>query len=80
MRNFIYNLTGDCIIFRTQNSLKFVLRTKCCQSFTHHVGENLLYKWRSEENSQAKSEELSINTEIEHLRKQLKQAVTEGDI
>ena len=49
-------------------------------SRTMGIGENLLYKWRSEENSQAKPEELVTNTEIEHLRKQLKQAETERDI
>jgi transposase len=49
-------------------------------SRTMGIGENLLYKWRLEENSQAKPEELVTNTEIEHLRKQLKQAETERDI
>jgi transposase len=49
-------------------------------SRTMGIGENLLYKWRSEENSQVKPEELVTNTEIEHLRKQLKQAETERDI
>lgn len=49
-------------------------------SRTMGIGENLLYKWRSEENSQSKPEELGINTEIEQLRKQLKQAETERDI
>ena len=49
-------------------------------SRTMGIGENLLYKWRSEENSQEKPEELGINTEIEHLRKQLKQVETERDI
>ncbi|GAB2627794.1 hypothetical protein GCM10027035_22860 [Emticicia sediminis] len=44
------------------------------------IGENLLYKWRSEENSQEKPEELGINPEIEYLRKQLKQVETERDI
>ena len=46
-------------------------------SRTMGIGENLLYKWRSEENGQEKPVELEINTEIEHLRKQLKQAETE---
>ncbi len=49
-------------------------------SRTMGIGENLLYKWRSEENSQAKPEELGINTEIEQLRKQLRQTETERDI
>ena len=49
-------------------------------SRTMGIGENLLYKWRSEENSQVKPEELVTNTEIEHLCKQLKQAETERDI
>lgn len=49
-------------------------------SRTMGIGENLLYKWRSEENGQVKPEELVTNTEIEHLRKQLKQAETERDI
>lgn len=49
-------------------------------SRTMGIGENLLYKWRSEENSQAKPMELEVNTEIEYLRKQLKQAETERDI
>ena len=49
-------------------------------SRTMGIGENLLYKWRSEENGQEKPVELEINTEIEHLRKQLKQVEIERDI
>lgn len=49
-------------------------------SRTMGIGENLLYKWRSEENSHFKPEELGTNNEIENLRKQLKQAETERDI
>ena len=49
-------------------------------SRTMGIDENLLYKWRSEENGQEKPVELEINTEIEHLRKQLKQVEIERDI
>jgi len=44
------------------------------------IGENLLYKWRSDEKSKETTHELVVNSEIEELRKQLKQVETERDI
>ena len=44
------------------------------------IGENLLYNWRSLQRSEMSTEELSVQTEIEQLRKQLKAIETERDI
>lgn len=49
-------------------------------SRTMGIGENLLYKWKSEEKSQETPLESSSNAEIENLRKQLRQVETERDI
>lgn len=49
-------------------------------SRTMGVGQNLLYKWRTESKSDEKEEQLAQNNEIEHLRKQLRQAEMERDI
>lgn len=49
-------------------------------SRTMGIGENLLYKWKSEEKSQETPAETLINLEIEQLRKQLRQVETERDI
>jgi transposase len=44
------------------------------------IGENLLYKWRSDEKSKETPVETEINAEIEGLRKQLRQVEMERDI
>ena len=44
------------------------------------IGENLLYKWRSDQKSKETPHSLVVNSEIEELRKQLKQVETERDI
>jgi transposase len=49
-------------------------------SRTMGIGENLLYKWKSEEKSQETPAETIINLEIEQLRKQLRQVEIERDI
>ncbi len=49
-------------------------------SRTMGVGENLLYKWKSEEKSQETPVESVVNAEIEQLRKLLRQVEIERDI
>ncbi|MFN8432349.1 MAG: transposase [Spirosomataceae bacterium] len=49
-------------------------------SQTFGIGENLVYKWRSESKSSLSPSELSRYNEIESLKKQLKIAETERDI
>lgn len=44
------------------------------------IGENLLYKWRAEEKAKETPATSEVNTEIEHLRKQLRQVELERDI
>lgn len=44
------------------------------------IGENLLYKWKSEEKNQETPAESIVNAEIEQLRKQLRQVEMERDI
>ena len=44
------------------------------------IGENLLYKWRADEKSKETPSESEANTEIEQLRKQLRQVEMERDI
>jgi transposase len=44
------------------------------------IGENLLYKWRTEHQSILSSPDATAQTEIEQLRKQLRAAETERDI
>jgi transposase len=44
------------------------------------IGENLLYKWRSDEKSKETPSELEANGEMEQLRKQLRQVEMERDI
>ncbi len=44
------------------------------------IGENLLYKWRSESKTSLSSEETSTQVELERLRKQLRQVEQERDI
>lgn len=44
------------------------------------IGENLLYKWRSDEKAKETPSESEANTEIEQLRKQLRQIEMERDI
>lgn len=47
---------------------------------TFGIGENLIYKWRSESKTNLSPSELSNYNEIESLRKQLKIAEAERDI
>ena len=47
---------------------------------TMGIGENLLYKWPSDEKSKETPAESAVNSELEELRKQLKQVETERDI
>lgn len=49
-------------------------------SRTFGIGENLVYKWRTESKSNLSPTELSSYNEIESLKKQLKIAETERDI
>lgn len=44
------------------------------------IGENLLYKWRSDEKAKETPAESEINAEIEQLRKQVRQLETERDV
>lgn len=44
------------------------------------IGENLLYKWRAEQKSNFSPAESVENTELESLRKQLRQVEMERDI
>lgn len=44
------------------------------------IGENLLYKWRSDEKAKETPAEADVNGEIEYLRKQLRQVEMERDI
>lgn len=44
------------------------------------IGENLLYKWRTEHQSNLSSADATAQTEIEQLRKQLRAVETERDI
>lgn len=44
------------------------------------IGENLLYKWRTEQKSAYSPEEAGRDTEIESLRKALRQVEMERDI
>lgn len=44
------------------------------------IGENLLYKWRSDEKSKETPSESEANGEMEQLRKQLRQVEMERDI
>ena len=44
------------------------------------IGENLLYKWRSESTMRFSSEERRVQAELEGLRKQLRQVEQERDI
>lgn len=44
------------------------------------IGENLLYKWRSDEKSRESPQESAISSENEELRKQLRQVELERDI
>jgi transposase len=47
---------------------------------TMGIGENLLYKWKAEEKKDENPEIRTENTEIELLRKQLRQVEMERDI
>ncbi len=47
---------------------------------TMGIGENLIYKWRSEQKSNLSPSELNSYNEIESLKKQLKIAEMERDI
>src|ERR1700712_4600649 len=44
------------------------------------MGENLLYKWRSDEKAKETPIESGVTSELEQLRKQLRQVETERDI
>lgn len=44
------------------------------------IGENLLYRWRSEHQSTLSSADSTAQSEIEQLRKQLRTVETERDI
>lgn len=44
------------------------------------IGENLLYKWRAERHSNLPISEKVANSEVEELKKQLKQVEMERDI
>lgn len=44
------------------------------------IGENLLYKWRSEAKSRFGESEKALQTELESLRRQLRQVEQERDI
>lgn len=44
------------------------------------IGENLLYKWRSESKKPLSSQESGFQTELETLRRQLRQVEQERDI
>jgi transposase len=44
------------------------------------IGENLLYKWRSDEKLKETPAESDANTEIDQLRRQVRQLETERDI
>jgi transposase len=44
------------------------------------IGENLLYKWRSDEKTKETPAESEVNVEIEQLRKQVRQLETERDV
>ena len=47
---------------------------------TMGLGENLLYKWNAESRIQENPEEKSVNSELDQLRKQIRQLETERDI
>jgi len=47
---------------------------------TMGIGENLLYKWRSEHQTTLCLSDATAQTEIEQLRKQLRSVETERDI
>lgn len=44
------------------------------------IGENLLYKWRAERHSNLPTSEKVANSQVEELKKQLKQVEMERDI
>jgi transposase len=44
------------------------------------IGENLLYKWRSDEKSKETPVESEVNAELEQLRRQVRQLETERDV
>ena len=44
------------------------------------IGENLLYKWRTEHQSGLSASDATAQAEVEQLRKQLRAAETERDI
>ena len=62
--------------------LKMIESGKSVQeiSRTFGIGENLIYKWRTESKTSLSPIELSSYNEIESLKKQLKIAETERDI
>jgi transposase len=47
---------------------------------TMGLGENLVYKWKAESRIQENPEEKSVNSELDQLRKQIRQLETERDI
>ncbi|TDE08981.1 transposase [Dyadobacter psychrotolerans] len=47
---------------------------------TMGLGENLVYKWKAESRIQESPEEKSVNSELDQLRKQIRQLETERDI
>ena len=47
---------------------------------TMGLGENLVYKWKAEARIQENPEEKSVNSELDQLRKQIRQLETERDI
>lgn len=44
------------------------------------LGENLVYKWKAESRIQENPDEKSVNSELDQLRKQIRQLETERDI
>ncbi|WP_221392062.1 transposase [Dyadobacter sp. NIV53] len=47
---------------------------------TMGLGENLVYRWKAESRTQENPEEKSVNSELDQLRKQIRQLETERDI
>jgi transposase len=47
---------------------------------TMGLGENLVYKWKAESRIHENPEEKSVNSELDQLRKQIRQLETERDI
>lgn len=73
-RKYDENFKGE--ILKMIESGKSVQET----SRTFGIGENLIYKWRTESKTSLSPTELSSYNEIESLKKQLKIAETERDI